>query len=115
MKLLEAEASLEGKDNQGRTVFHLAAEYGDVKLLDLLIKNNANVNDGDNKGQSALYYSIASSNVLAAMKLLEAGANIEGKDDEGRSVLHLAAQHGEEEILDLLISNSLIIHEQISE
>ena len=49
MKLLEAGATVEGKDNEGRTVLHLAAQHGHVKLLDMLIKNNANVNDRDTK------------------------------------------------------------------
>jgi ankyrin repeat protein len=39
IKLLEAGATVEGKDNERRTVLHLAAQNGDVKLLDLLIKN----------------------------------------------------------------------------
>ena len=71
MTLLEDGASIEGKNDEGRTVLHLSAEYGNEKLFELLMKNNANVNDRDNKGQSALYYSIASSNVLAAMNYLK--------------------------------------------
>ena len=106
MTLLEAGASIEGKDDEGRTVLRLAAEYGNEMLLDLLIKNNANVNDRDNKRQSALQYALESHNVDASMTLLEAGASTEGKDQQGRTVLHLAAKCGYENLLDLLIKNN---------
>ncbi|CAB4015640.1 ankyrin repeat [Paramuricea clavata] len=114
MKLIKAGASVKGKDNEGRTVLHLAVQHGNEKLLDLLIKNKASVNDTDNRGKSVLHYAIERGNTVAAMKLLEAGANVEGKDKEGRTVLHLAAQHGtdgREDLLDQLLKNNATLND----
>ncbi len=60
---------MEGKDDELRTVLHLAAQQRDERLVDLLIQNNASVNESDNGGTSAFYYAVEKGDRVSAMKL----------------------------------------------
>ena len=71
IRVLEAGASIEGKDDEGRAVLHHIMR----------------------RGKFALYYAVERGYTVAAIKLVEAGVSVEGKDDKGRTVLHLAAEY----------------------
>ena len=62
-------AILEGKDNEGQTVLHLAAEYGSEILVDLLLKNNANVKQMDHKRNSVQRYAFVEAMSRSPRKL----------------------------------------------
>ena len=80
-----------------------AAEKGDARLLESLIKSGADVNEKDDDGQVALISAAGSGHSDCVKSLLEAGANVNIEDNEGDSALHLAADNGHLQCLDLLI------------
>jgi ankyrin repeat protein len=100
IKLLEAGVSIEGKDEDGRTVLHLAGQHGRKELLELLLKDNASLNDLDRKGKTALYYALEyaleTGKPTFAFKLSEAGEKaLLVKDQVGMTLLHYAACTGQ--------------------
>ncbi|XP_028392646.1 ankyrin-1-like [Dendronephthya gigantea] len=104
--MIKEGANAEGKDKEGRTVLHLAAEDGNEILVDLLLKNNADVKQVDSKRNSVLHSAVSGGNVAIAEKLIKAGASVEGINSEGQTVLHCAAKYGNEILVDLLLKNN---------
>ena len=63
-----------------RKVSYLAIKHGDRKLIEMLLKSNANINGSDRKLQkSVLYCAIKNDNITIAEELIKAGANIDKK------------------------------------
>lgn len=94
----------------------MAAARGEAKVLDILLKNNAEVNlIGD---RSPACWSPASALVLASRignkkksesaigLLVDAGADLNATDTEGGTALHAAALSGSMNVLKLLIKNN---------
>jgi ankyrin repeat protein len=106
-------------DMSGNTVLHYSASNGHEKVVEALLKQNANhrlVNLG--KG-SVMHYAadlpydpwsdISSQNAAkyrVIKLLLDAGANVIGRDSEGGTVLHSAARLGDRTILNYLFGQS---------
>jgi len=56
---LDAGARIDGRDEHGNTLLHVAAQNGHKKLLKLLLRRGANVNLQNNKGNTPLHYCYA--------------------------------------------------------
>jgi ankyrin repeat protein len=91
---------------EGRTALHLAILNGNTKAVQLLLDRKSDLEEKDKYGHTALLLAAQHSQDLEAIAqlLLEKGANIEATNgDEGRTALHLAAQHGHEQMVKLLL------------
>lgn len=53
---VHGQAAIHVRDQVGRTPLHLAAQYGNLRLAKLLLRNGALVNAQDNAGNSPLHY-----------------------------------------------------------
>jgi ankyrin repeat protein len=84
---------------------HAAAEYGNLEIMDCLIKAGANVNVHDSEDPTPLFRAVAEDKTEAVIYLLENGADV--NICEGgflkRSALHVAVQNVNQEIMDCLI------------
>jgi ankyrin repeat protein len=92
-------------DSQLPSPLHVAAQYGNVEIMDCLIKAGANVNEVDYNGDTPLFCAVANIETEAVIHLIEnvADVNLCECGSKGRSPLHAAAEYGNLEILDCLI------------
>jgi|GEM_PF-6833719 len=60
----------------GETLLHLAAEQEDPRMLQTLLKSDAQVDIADDRGRTALYNAIAAGRTQAVKLLLDAGASL---------------------------------------
>ncbi|ELT97909.1 hypothetical protein CAPTEDRAFT_129977, partial [Capitella teleta] len=84
-KLLGYKADSNQRDNNGSTalmlaVFNIKDETKQEKVVDILIKHEADVNLTDNCGISVLQFASARRNVRILKKLLDNGADINHRD-----------------------------------
>lgn len=77
-----------------------------TEAIDILLENNVNVNSLCPHGQSALMYvCMYSRDSSILIKLIEHGANLDLQDSEGKTALIYAAQYGDYDNLELLLTN----------
>jgi serine/threonine-protein phosphatase 6 regulatory ankyrin repeat subunit A/serine/threonine-protein phosphatase 6 regulatory ankyrin repeat subunit B len=90
---------------KGRSPLHVAAEYGNLDIMDCLIKAGANVNVHDSEDPTPLFCAVVKDKTEAAIHLIENGADVNHCECgvKGRSPLHAAAEYGNLEIMDCLI------------
>jgi hypothetical protein len=73
-----------GSIDKGKQLIHIAAQRGDTKLVELLVKRNQNVvHSGDGQGNTALYHT---SNPQIIDMLLQAGASAGGLVEVGKGL-----------------------------
>ena len=97
-------------DEDGCTVLHLAAAYGDVDAIRFLIKEkgldpNAKTTDNEFWAITPLFCADFDAGEWeeTIRMLVEFGANINEVDHLGRTVLHFAGIRGKKELFDLFI------------
>lgn len=78
---------LNEQNEWGETVFHLAAQLEDVKILSYLIRKATNVNVTDKNGETPLHRAAKAGNKKAIKLLLEYGANIDSATVQGETPL----------------------------
>jgi ankyrin repeat protein len=90
---------------QGWSTLHAATYYGNLEIMDCLIKAGANVNVLDYESATPLLFAVVRDKTEAAIHLIENGANVNICADraQGWSPLHAAAQCGNLEIMNCLI------------
>ena len=82
--LLDYDANIEAKDNNGYTPLHYAASHGKAAALKLLIEKGAAINAQTQKGLSALHLACQGGSKESVKVLLEAGIDVELKTKTGR-------------------------------
>ena len=99
------------QNNKGVTALHYASFSGNIKIIDLLIKNNAELNATTKRGLNIIHYSAQGNkpNSLMYFYLKTKDRNyikelIKGKDDGGSTPLHWAAYSNSEDVLMYLIN-----------
>jgi hypothetical protein len=96
--LREGGADLERGDpghdptRSGLTPLMLAARYGNIETLAVLLQAGAQVETRGPEGETALVHAVASGDRLRVEALLDAGADARLADDLGRTPLMLAAE-----------------------
>ncbi|KAH8598551.1 hypothetical protein B0O99DRAFT_457043, partial [Bisporella sp. PMI_857] len=85
--LLEQEAEIEAKDNDGQTPLSLAAKFGNKATVKLLLEQSAEIETKDNNGRTPLSWAAGSGNEATVKLLLEQSAETETKDNNGRTPL----------------------------
>ena len=74
---------------------HIAAEEGNLKIIDYLITRNVDIHKKDLFGRTALMYAAEEGNTRSFERLMNAGANIDTKDNEGYTAKDFAWEEGE--------------------
>ncbi len=88
--LLDAQASLHGADEEGRSALHEGAACGHEAAVALLLRQRATVDAPTHSGATPLLFAAASGHDRAAMALLRAGAS-HGASHDGVTPVHAAA------------------------
>jgi ankyrin repeat protein len=91
------------EESRGRTPLHMAAEYGDIELVDLLIRYRADVNAPDRDRNTPLHYAVMRGHKHVAEFLLKNRANSNAQNKDGRTPLHIAALNNNIELVQLLL------------
>jgi len=104
---IDVDFSLEDKF----TALHFATVKGNLAIVKLLIKNEANVNSINNQGDTA--FTLASKNgfVEIAKLLIKNGADINSINQDDETAFTLASKYGHVKIVKLLIENRAEIDE----
>lgn len=91
------------RDDGGWAPLHLAAKYGLVEIINVLIKFGADINIRKLDSRVPLHVATMFKRVEAVDVLLKHGADIEAKDRDGRTALHMAAYEGFTDVVKKLI------------
>jgi ankyrin repeat protein len=92
----------------GRTPLHSVAFYGEIEIVQVLLKHKADVTARTDDGETSLYfasegYSSRCPNV--ARLLLQHGAGVNAQRNDGSTPLHVAARYGRVETLRVLLEH----------
>lgn len=97
--------SVDVRDHKGSTPLMIAAQGGKLRIVDFLLKNDADPNAQDNSGQTPLLYAVQSGEYLIAKELLNKGANPNITTVDLETPLIKVARNGNQELCSLLILN----------
>lgn len=86
-------------NHQGNTPLMVAANIGNMRILDILFSHNPDVNKQNKKGVTALMIAAESGQYHVARKLVEHGAKISIRDKSGNTALTLASKFGHDQVL----------------
>jgi ankyrin repeat protein len=92
--LIEGDADVHLRSNDGLDALMLAARVGDVTSAELLINAGANVNERGPQGMTALLLAASGGQQEAGLLLLEKSADANARDDYGATALHHALTKG---------------------
>ncbi|KAK9684351.1 hypothetical protein RND81_10G204100 [Saponaria officinalis] len=76
----------------GCFLLHLACQYADVGMVELLLQYGADVNVVDSRGQTPLHHCVMGRKADIAKVLLMRGASAKAMDNEGKSAMQLASE-----------------------
>ena len=97
------------RDSEGRTVLHVAARYGNKKIVELLVSRGVPVNVERKKGLfggtgiTPLHEAVQGGHQAVVKYLIEKGAFLEAKTEKGKTPLLLAVKKGFGDIAHYLI------------
>lgn len=80
------------EDLDGCSLLHLACEFADIGMLELLLQYGADVNVSDSRGQTPLHRCILKGKAVAARLLLTRGADPQAVDGQSRTPFDLAKE-----------------------
>ena len=108
--LVNQNADTTCQDLKGMTVWHLAAEEGNVQALRVLLSGSvisaSAIDLKANDGRTPLLCASASGSKEAVSLLLGAGSNLNETASDGSSSLHYAAESGNLDVVRLLIGQA---------
>lgn len=104
--LLQADrGEIDERGMDGSTLLHLAAEFGQVDVVRLLLGRGADPNavSMNDRRATPLHTAIRARHRDTASLLLALGASPNAIEQGGLTALHLAARYGDEAIVDMLL------------
>lgn len=108
------EGTQSGISGAPKSVIHLAARQGDVKLLSLLLDRDLDSLTKIEQGDSLLHVAISESRRDILEILLERGVDVEFRSGGGMTPLHLAALRGNLDILEQVLMAGACLESQDS-
>ena len=89
---------------------HEAAKYGDVKLIEFILRTSYNMNNEDDNGFTAWHWACINGRTETAQLIIEYskdfGIDLNAKDKHGFTAFHKACYNGRIETAQLIIHNS---------
>ena len=82
---------------------HLAAYFGDLQVVHLLIENGAGLEARTKTKQTPLYMASEQGQLETVRLLLKKGADVNAKSRLGRTALYMALANGKKDVGDLLL------------
>lgn len=117
-KVLDQGAEITTQDSYQQTALHSAVALGDLAIVDMLLKKEAeteklvgpgrprSVDIKDYAGATPLLLAIERGHTEIAKRIIHTRPNFYAVDQQGRSALHIAVLHGNLEIARALLLNS---------
>lgn len=112
-QLIESDADLNAKDDDGRTLLSHAAELGRHNIIQLLIETGKiDLNETDDEtDMTPLHWATKKGHISAVKLLTDAGAQLEMKEKEYQmAALGLAIHHKQKDIFNFLLERGARIH-----
>ncbi|KAF5900561.1 ankyrin-3-like, partial [Clarias magur] len=105
MKTYELIRSINMNDRNASfgTILHLAAEHGQVSIINFLLHQGAKLDLRDHLGRTALHKASEKGQMAAVVALVRAGADIYATDQASKTPQHLAAQNGHHDAVRALV------------
>jgi ankyrin repeat protein len=101
-KLLERGVAVNLQDADGDTPLHIAAQVGNLEVLQLLLAKGANVNAKNNVGGTPLMWAAVYDHEAVTRALIDHGADVSAKDEDGVTAAEWAAKNKRASIVQLL-------------
>lgn len=95
------------KDKNGRTALHLAAFFGNLKVVELLISAGAAINSTDENGSNSLHFAAENGHFEMIKYLFSKGADLNARNREGSNPLHYAVSNKNMEMIEWLIDKGI--------
>ncbi|XP_014209663.1 uncharacterized protein LOC106640224 [Copidosoma floridanum] len=106
MMLMNKEMNVdENKAYSGYSLLHLAADKGQVDLVNYFLKLKANICAISERGTTPLHLASLRGFLEIVKILITKGSNVNAKCKDGATPLHLAVEFGFKDIAELLIKN----------
>jgi ankyrin repeat protein len=102
LQVLETLPSVDARHKYGWTVLSVAASYGHVEAVRILLKRGADPNIADDWGTTAVFAAVRSGSLDIVKMLVEAGANINHQNLKGEDAYSKALLRDEIEITNFL-------------
>ena len=109
LSLPNAASALELKNKIGTTPLWLAAGYGHVPCLDLLLAAGADMNTVNNTGDSAMLAAASRGKADAVQSLVAAGADVALRNRSGDTALLVAVNKSFDRVVDVLLPVSTAV------
>jgi uncharacterized protein len=96
------------QDKEGNTPLHLAINTENLEIIPDIISRGASIFIKDELGRTP--FKLSSVKGLAYTKALISDSSIRSLDNNGKSILHFAAEEGEFEIIEYLVSRNIDVN-----
>ncbi|KAI4892557.1 hypothetical protein NFI96_024723 [Prochilodus magdalenae] len=91
------------RSSSSDTLLHIAAQHGQVAVINFLLCHGAKLDQRDQQGRIALHRAAEAGHTAASVALVKTGADIHAKDKASKTPQHLAAENGHENIIRALV------------
>ncbi|GFV15640.1 ankyrin-3, partial [Trichonephila clavipes] len=107
--LLRGGTNVNVTDVLGRSALHYAAQEGYKEIVDNLLKKGANIRKSDELGKTALHYAARYNDGTEVVSYLLENAKdcINNKDKNGHTAVYYAAQQGNWDIVDRILTEKV--------
>ncbi len=115
LELLAADPQLLTADlGDGMTPLHYGAFFGNVPVVDYVLKQGGDINARDRRGLTPVWFTVSGSRPAMLQKLVALGADLSVKNGEGDDLLFRAARAGNVEVFRILLDNGFKFDEKDS-
>ena len=93
------------RNEEGKTLLHLAVEEDDVPIVEYLLDKGVKVNVHDIHGDTPLHYTIRKGYTYLSQILIKNGAGVNAKNSNGQTPIFYAVNNDDENSIILLIDH----------